>query len=180
MRTFKITLAGAMAVAVLALAMCSGCEPEREESREFQIEFISCVIEPRPDDATSYQARVIVRIHNASVAQEITSQGVLRWREHIALRGDHTWNNDVHVTQEGEKRQICSWPSDVEGAAPDEFGTSLIWLEPGLENAGPFFARPVQGTLTHQDRSREIFWTVECLPTGVMVTLNGREHWTAK
>lgn len=165
----------------MLMAACSGCQPEREESGgEFRIEFRSCVIAPRPDDPTKYRALVVVRIHNASVGQDVSSQGVLRWREHIALYGGNTWNDDHHGTYQGEQREIRSWPAKVEGAAPNIHGTSLLWVEPGLVLGPPMDTLPVQGVLTGQDTGRMVVWTLDARADGVMVTIDGKEYWTAK
>jgi len=39
---------------------------------------------------------------------------------------------------------------------------------------------PVRGVLTGQERGREIVWTIDARADGVMVTIDGREYWTAK
>jgi hypothetical protein len=160
----------------LLMAACSGCD-EREESGEFRVEVRSVTFEPRPDDPAKYQALVELRVHGASVVQEVWSLGVHRWTEHIAI---DEWREDWHRVYQGEHREIVTTPASVEGNAPNEYGTSLLWVEPGLSLGPEMAGMPVQGTITKRDDSRAIKWSIECLADGARVTIDGRVKWFPK
>jgi hypothetical protein len=180
MRSMKIAVLFTLAVCAGIVATCSGCDERREDSGEFRIELRSCVFEPRPDNPAYDQVRLVLRIHDASVAQDIYSQGILRWQEHLELLNKGGWTDDVHVVYPGETREIRSRPATISGGAPDQFGTSLLWVEPGLVGTAPFFSKPVQGVITSEDWTREIRITIECSSATVRVVIGDKEHLIQK
>lgn len=175
-----------LSVLALMLAMCAGCDDSEEGAPNVRCKVVSVTFK---DTAAGYVYTLDMRQTFAGMdglAQEVEIVndigGSHTFIEFTRRTGD--WHIDRHIGVEGGTRSMVLYAANVDNAgqsaplvlAANDDGSFITAMPFTFLNAPD----GVQGTVTKRDDSRAIRWSIECLPDGVRVTIDGKVTFYAK
>jgi hypothetical protein len=168
----------------LMLAACSGCEKSKNgtEPAPLALEVVSVEFGP-----TWY--RLVVRITGASTVQELRTfrrgqtDTVVEYFE-VPADG---WREDIHADEIGAIRDMLIYPATVAGCdirngfamLPANMDGTFITNETGALLTNEDHGQIV-GTVASADMARAIRWRTEARADGLLVTIDGVDHWFPK